>query len=167
MRSSLSRRRGTVRRSIGNDCRSDDCATCAVCAVPQSVIKVHVLAQASGIRTRAAQRRILSFHVVEARLTAWGQCGETRRSGSVCCECRRAVCAAARLNKVSCYGSEETTESIRTQNAAKDSCGEISGDLLARNYFHSRTLSFPCSGGIGSVDITPSLKIKSGCSFAN
>ena len=51
------------------------------------------------------------------------------------------------------------------QNAAKSFCGEIAGDLLAPNYFHSRTLSFPYNGGIGSVDITISLKIKSGCSF--
>lgn len=70
-----------------------------------------------------------------------------------------------RLNKVSCYGSGENTEGARMQNAAKSFCGEIAGDLLAPNYFHSRTLSFPYNGGIGSVDITISLKVKSGCSF--
>jgi hypothetical protein len=70
-----------------------------------------------------------------------------------------------RTNKVSCYGSGENTEGIRMHNAANSFCGDISGDLLAPNYFKSIDFPFPYNGGIGSVDITISLKIKPGCSF--
>lgn len=95
VRSSLgSRRRSTVRRPICNDRRRDGGAARAIRAVPQSIPKVRILAQARGIRTRAAQRLILSLHVVEARLATRGQCGEARRRGAVCCERCRAVCAA-------------------------------------------------------------------------
>lgn len=89
-----SRSRSTVRRPIRNDRRSNGGAARAIRAVPQSIAKVRILAQARRIRTRAAQRLILSLHVVEARLATRGQGGEARRCGAVCCERRRAVCAA-------------------------------------------------------------------------
>lgn len=51
------------------------------------------------------------------------------------------------------------------QNAAKSFCNQIADDLLAPSYLHSGSFQFPYNGGIGNVDITVSLKIKSGCSF--
>jgi hypothetical protein len=70
-----------------------------------------------------------------------------------------------RTNKVNCYGSGENTENERMQNAAKSFCRDIAGDLLGPGYFQQKRYPFDYNGGIGSVTIDISLKIKSGCSF--
>jgi hypothetical protein len=70
-----------------------------------------------------------------------------------------------RTNKVSCYGSGENTENGRMQSAAKSFCNKLADDTLGPGYFQEQVYPFDYNGGIGSVDIVVSLKIRSGCSF--
>lgn len=68
-------------------------------------------------------------------------------------------------NEVECYGSGETTENIRMQNAADSFCEGIRNDDLIEDYFSSADYPFPYNGGLGTVKITISLEIKENCEW--
>lgn len=70
-------------------------------------------------------------------------------------------------NKLSCYGSGETTEGDRMRNSATSFCKQLgsTGDILAAESIHKAKLDFDYNGGIGIVEMVLSLEINPGCQW--
>lgn len=51
------------------------------------------------------------------------------------------------------------------EDAAASFCGDIEDDRLVPGYFRSKDFSLTYNGGLGTVTITISMQIKSGCGF--
>ncbi|KUJ14004.1 pectin lyase-like protein [Mollisia scopiformis] len=67
------------------------------------------------------------------------------------------------LNVVHCYNSGENTEGARMQSAAQSFCNAIEYADFKQNYFHTSDQAFDYNDGIGTVTITLSFQINTGC----